>query len=41
MEVKKKAEITVGSVVRVVKAMCEGEKQYIGKLGLVMSVMTA
>lgn len=39
MEVKKKAEITVGSVVRVIKAMREGEKQYIGKLGMVMSVI--
>ena len=39
MEAKKKVKITVGNVVRVVKAMREGEKQYIGRLGMVMSVI--
>lgn len=39
MEQKKKAKITVGNVVRVVKAMREGEKQYIGRLGMVVSVI--
>lgn len=39
MEAKKKAKITVGNVVRVVKAIREGEKQYIGRLGMVVSVI--
>lgn len=39
METKKKDKITVGSVVRVVKAMRESEKQYIGRLGMVVSVI--
>lgn len=39
MEVKKKAEITVGSVVRVVKVKQPFEKRFLGRIGVVVSVV--
>lgn len=39
MEVKKKTEITVGSVVRVVKVKQPFEKRFLGRIGVVVSVV--